>query len=136
MLTAPVSGTVAQIVGNAGDPTGSGPILYLAAGERMVVLAEVYATDIHKIRSAKSLAAIKIEVKSPALGENVVLTGSIKGEDAIGRSVARNSVIGFSPRSDTDRRIIEVRVDLDNESSTKAAKFVGLEVEVTFTIPE
>ena len=109
MLTAPVSGTVAQIVGNAGDPTGGGPILYLAAGKGMVVVAEVYATDIHKIRSAKDLAEIKVEVKGPALGENVVLTGSISGEDAIGRSVARNNVVGFSPRSDTDRRIAPLR---------------------------
>ena len=140
-LTAPVAGTVVQIVGNAGDPTGSGPILYLAAGTGMVVIAEVYATDIHKIRAAKSLDKVKVEVKGQALGKDVmgkdiILKGRITREDAIGRSVARNGIAGFSPRSDSDRRVIEVRVQLDDRSTMIAAKFVGLEVEVTFTILE
>ena len=52
-LTAPVAGTVVQIVGNEGDPTGAGPILTLAAGTGMVVIAEVYATDVHKLRAAE-----------------------------------------------------------------------------------
>ena len=136
MLTAPVAGTVVQIAGNEGDPTGAGPILYLAAGKGMVVVAEVYATDIHKIRAAKRLDKVEIEVSGQALGEKIVLNGRIAGEDAIGLSVARNSVVGFSPRSDSDRRVIEVRVALDDESAKTAARFVGLEVDVKFTVPE
>ncbi len=135
-LTAPVAGTVVQIVGNAGDPTGTGPILYLAAGTGMVVVAEVYATDIQKIRAAKSLDKVKVEVTGQALGKDITLTGKIAGEDAIGRSVARNGITGFSPRSDSDRRVVEVRVQLDTDSTLIASKFVGLEVEVKFTILE
>ena len=135
-LTAPVDGTVLQIVGNEGDPTGSGPILYLAAGTGMVVVAEVYATDVHKIRRAKNLVKVQVEVTGEALGEGVTLHGHIPNEGAIGLSVARNSVVGFSPRSDSDRRVIEVRVELDDESAKRATKFVGLEVEVKFSIRE
>jgi HlyD family secretion protein len=135
-LTAPVGGTVVQIVGNEGDPTGAGPILTLAAGAGMVVVAEVYAADIYKLRAAKSLDRIEVEVTGQALGEKMVLHGRIAGSDAIGLSVARNNVVGFSPRSDSDRRVIEVRVELDEESAKRAAKFVGLEVEVKFSIRE
>ena len=135
-LTAPVAGTVVQIVGNEGDPTGTGPILYLAAGTGMVVVAEVYATDIHKLRAVKSFDKVQVEVSGQALGEKIHLHGRIAGEDAIGLSVARNSVVGFSPRSDSDRRVIEVRVALDEDSAKSAAKFVGLEVEVKFSIRE
>ena len=133
-LTAPVAGTVVQIVGNAVDPTGTGPILYLAAGKGMVVVAEVYATDIQKLRAAKSLDKVKVEVSGQALGETITLTGKIAGADAIGRSVSRNGIAGFSPRSDSDRRVMEVRVRLDDDSAKVAAKFVGLEVEVKFSI--
>jgi HlyD family secretion protein len=135
-LTAPVGGTVVQVVGNEGDPTGAGPILTLAAGGGMVVVAEVYATDIHKLRAAKSLDKIEVEVSGEALGKKIYLHGRIGSGDAIGLSVARNNVVGFSPRSDSDRRVIEVRVDLDPESANTAAKFVGLEVEVKFSIRE
>ena len=133
-LTAPVGGTVVQITANEGDPTGAGPILTLAAGDGMVVVAEVYATDVHKLRAAKSLDKIEVEVSGEALGKKIYLHGRIGGGDAIGSSVARNNVVGFSPRSDSDRRVIEVRVDLDPESAKTAAKFVGLEVEVKFSI--
>ena len=135
-LTAPVGGTVVQIAGNEGDPTGAGPILTLAAGGGMVVVAEVYATDIHKLRAAKAFDKIEVEVSGQALGEKILLHGKIAGKDAIGLSVARNNVVGFSPRSDSDRRVIDVRVDLDEASAKTAAKFVGLEVEVKFSIRE
>ena len=135
-LTAPVSGTVVQVVGNAGDPTGGGPILTLAAGDGMVVVAEVYASDIQKLRGAKNLDKLQIEVSGPALGENVLLRGRLAGKEAIGLSVARNTVAGFSPRSDSDRRVIEVRVELDKEDAKRAAQYVGLEVEVKFTLVE
>ena len=135
-LTAPVAGTVVQTVGNEGDPTGAGPILTLAAGTGMVVVAEVYATDVHKLRAAKRLDDVRVAVSGQALGEKIHLHGRITGEDAIGLSVARNGVVGFSPRSDGDRRVVEVRVALDEESAKVAAKFVGLEVEVTFSVRE
>ena len=135
-LTAPVGGTVVQVVGNEGDPTGAGPILTLAAGGGMVVVAEVYATDIHKLRAARAFDKIEVAVSGQALGTEIQLRGHLAGKDAIGLSVARNNVVGFSPRSDSDRRVIEVRVDLDPESAKTAAKFVGLEVEVKFSIRE
>ena len=131
--TAPVDGTVLKIFNREGDSTGPGPILEIAAGEGMVAIAEVYATDVPVLLGwLKEGGTIKAEVSSPALGDEP-LTGVLTNPADVAHGVARNAVTGFSPRADSDRRIVEVRVALDEKSAARAAKFIGLDVTVMFS---
>jgi HlyD family secretion protein len=132
LLTATVDGTVLKINNRDGDSTGPEPILQVAAGGGMVAVAEVYATDVPVLLGwLQRGGALLAEVSSPALGKEK-LTGRLTDPDDVSHSVARNSVTGFNPRADSDRRIVEVRVALDEKSAARASKFIGLDVTVDF----
>lgn len=131
LLRSTVDGTVLKINNRDGDSTGPEPILQIAAGEGMVAIAEVYATDVPVLLGWLHRGdAIAVTVASPALKEK--LTGRLTDPDDVSHSVARNSVTGFSPRADSDRRIVEVRVVLDPKSVPLARQFIGLDVTVDF----
>ena len=49
----------------------------------------------------------------------------------IGTMVARNQLTNLDPRALQDRRVVKVRISLDD--STLAAKLVNMEVEIAIT---
>jgi HlyD family secretion protein len=132
-LKAPVAGTVLRVVTYEGDAVVSQPVLELAAKGGMVVVAEVYASDVDRIvgwlRAGEEVVA---RVSNPALGEGQALTGRVSSPGAVARLVARNEVPALTPRASSDRRIVEVRVDLSPDSAERACRFIGLEVQVEF----
>ena len=58
------------------------------------------------------------------------LTGRVYSTDQITRMIARNAIFALNPREDTDRRVIEVTVELDAASTEVATHFIGLQVNV------
>lgn len=126
-IKAPVSGKVVQVNGRVGDPTtGQQPILEIADTSAMQAVAEVYETDIRKLRQWGMVKAI---IKSRALGPKQELTGTVT---QIGTVIARNTITDIDPTADADRRVFEVIVALDAKSTPIAADFLNLQVQVFF----
>jgi HlyD family secretion protein len=67
-VKAPVAGTVLKVIGHEGDATGTEPIFQLADTGAMVVLAEVYETDIQQLDSWLSESPGVVTITSRALG--------------------------------------------------------------------
>jgi HlyD family secretion protein len=62
----------------------------------------------------------------------MVLTGTVRA-DRIGTVIARNTAFDVDPTADTDRRVFEVVVTLDNPADAAiAAQFLNLQVQVFF----
>jgi HlyD family secretion protein len=131
-LKAPVAGTVLRILTKEGDAVVSQPVLELAAKGGMVVVAEVYASDVDRIVGWLRAGEVVARASDPALGEGKTLTGRVSGPDAVAHQVARNEVPALTPRAGSDRRVIDVRVDLSPESAELARRFIGLQVQVEF----
>jgi HlyD family secretion protein len=124
-LTAPWPGTVLKVSGVTGELTApQQPILQLADTTAMVVVAEVYETDIERLRQAGQVQAT---IRSRALPKD--LKGTVT---RVGRLIARNTVLDIDPTADADRRVFEVLVALDAPSSEVAGKFLNLQVQVFF----
>jgi HlyD family secretion protein len=124
-LTAPWPGTVLKVNGVPGEPTTpQQPVLQLADTSAMVAVAEVYETDIDRLRQVGSVSAT---IKSRALPKE--LKGTVT---RIGRLIARNTVFDIDPTADADRRVFEVVVALDGSSTEIAGKFLNLQVQVFF----
>ena len=125
-LTAPVAGKVVKLTGRVGDATTpQQSILDLADTATMQVVAEVYETDVAKLRKWGNP---KVTIRSRALPND--LGGTISH---IGTVIARNSVYDVDPTADTDRRVFEVLVTLDNSADAAvAAQFLNLQVQVFF----
>lgn len=129
LLTSPVEGMVLKVFNRTGDATGPEPVLQIASGKEMTAVAEVYATDVEKLTRWMKQKGVLATISSPALGSEK-LTGKVLSPNDIAPSVNRNTVMGFNPRADTDRRVVEVRVRLDDPA--RASHLVGLDVTVEF----
>ncbi len=133
-LKAPIDGTVLRVAGHTGQPTGTAePILQMAALGEMVVVVEVYESDVDRLAGWVNSGPVPVEVANPALPR--VLKGKVRSEADLTRMIARNQVFSLGPREDADRRVVEVIARLDPESAAVAARFVGLQVTATF-VPE
>jgi HlyD family secretion protein len=124
--------TVLRVPGHAGQVTGTQPILELAAGDPIVVVAEVYEDDLDKLYNGlKKPEGVSAAVQARALegSRTNPLTGHVE-PDQVARLVAHNQMLSLNPRADQDRRVIQVRVLLDSASAERARKFIGLQVDV------
>jgi HlyD family secretion protein len=84
----------------------------------MYAVAEVYETDIGLVRVGQ-----KGRVTSPVLSE--ALTGTV---EQIGNMIAKNDILDVDPTANTDARVVEVKIRLDN--SAPAARLINLQVYV------
>jgi HlyD family secretion protein len=101
----------------------------MADTSAMVVIAEVYETDIRELDAWLSKSPGVATITSRALDRP--LTGEVR-RNQIARMIAKNHLFSMNPRADIDRRVVEVRVDIRHDSVDLAARYVGLEVQVEF----
>jgi HlyD family secretion protein len=126
-IKAPVAGRILKVIGHEGDATASQPIFQLADTAAMVVIAEVYETDIQELDPWLSESPGLATITSRALGKP--LTGEVH-RSQIAHLIAKNNLFSMNPREDVDRRVVEVRVDIRPDSVALASRYVGLEVQV------
>lgn len=117
-VTAPRGGTVLDVLAHAGE-VGSGPLLRMGDLSAMAVVAEVYQTDVSRLKVGDR-ATVDILGK-PAAGK-VTRIGSIVG---------RNQMMSIDPRSMQDLRVVDVTIGLDE--AAPASHLVNLEAEVAIT---
>lgn len=124
-VKAPVSGYILKVHTRQGERINTQDgIVELGRTEQMYAVAEVYETDIAKVRNGQ-----RATITSPVFAGN--LTGKVA---RIGRQIGKKDVLNTDPAADTDARVIEVRIRLDPESSKKVASFTNLQVEVKIDI--
>jgi HlyD family secretion protein len=99
------------------DPAG---LLELANVGVMQAVAEVYEGDVSLLRTG-----LRAKVVLDASGEE--LFGVVA---EIGNAVARKIVLTNDPVSDTDARVVEVRIDLEAESARRVERLSNARVEV------
>ena len=122
----PGSWRIVKIWGQRGEPTApQQPILQLAATGPMIAVAEVYETDIRRLREWKKAGSIAATLKSRALPQPLEGTVSM-----IPDVITRNTIMDIDPAADVDRRVFEVQVTLDGKSSELAAGYLNLQVQV------
>lgn len=115
---APSAGNVLEIMAHPGEVSG-GPLLALGDITTMAAVAEVFQTDVPRLKAGDA-ASVQI------------LDESVAGRvTQIGMMVSRNQLTSVDPRALQDRRVVKVKIRLND--STLAAKLVNMEVEVTIT---
>ena len=137
VIRAPFDGRIVKLGVKPGDTVATFPLLQMADTSVMVVVAEVYESDVPRLRKALAEAKgpIAVEVNARNItGDGKKLAGTVLPAD-IAPIIAKNTVFALDPRGDSDRRVIEVEVKLDAAASKAAADFIGLQVRVEFTIP-
>ncbi len=118
-VRAPIDGQILKINSKTGEVVSqTNGVADLGNTSQMYVVAEIYETDIGKIK-----------VGQTATIESEAFEGLITGKvDRIGLRIAKNDVLGTDPAAKTDVRIIEVKIKLDD--STKVSGLTNLQVRV------
>lgn len=124
-VKAPVSASVLKVHTRQGERINTqNGIVELGRTDQMYAIAEVYETDIAKVRNGQ-----RATVTSP------VFAGTLEGKVArIGKQIGKKDVLNTDPAADTDARVVEVRIRLNPESSKKVAALTNLQVEVKIDI--
>jgi HlyD family secretion protein len=117
-------GTVLYIHTRPGEVVSSDGIIEIGQTRQMYVVAEVYQSDITKVRPGQ-----RVRVTSNSLPAEC--QGTV---DWIGSKVLRQNVVNTDPSENIDARVVEVHVQLDEASSQKAAKFTNLQVKVAIEL--
>ncbi|WP_228037881.1 efflux RND transporter periplasmic adaptor subunit [Nodosilinea sp. LEGE 06152] len=126
IVRSPQAGQVLDIFAYPGEAVApaDGPILALGDTRQMVVVAEVYETDIGLVELGQP---VTITSRNGAFSET--LTGTVS---EIGLQIAKNDVLDDDPAANADARVVEVRVAVDQ--SEAVAALTNLQVDVAIDI--
>ena len=125
VLKSPIAGTVLKINTKPGEMVSSEGIMEIGKTNQMYVIAEVYQTDIQKVRLGQ-----KVIISSTALSRE--LKGTVT---EIGLLVDRQQILNINPGADTDRRIVEVKIRIDELEDNKLIMgLTNLQVDVAIQI--
>lgn len=124
-IKSPIDGTILKIHARTGEVIATSGFAEIGNISQMYVVAEVYQTDIQKVRKGQ-----KVTITSPAI------VGKLQGTvENIGWQVDKQSIFSLNPGSDTDRKIIEVKICIDNQAdSAKVSRLTNLQVDVAIHI--
>lgn len=117
-VRAPISGRVITVHARQGERIGADGVVELGRTSDMFAVAEVYETDIGRVKVGQ-----RATVTSPALPGP--LSGTV---DWVSLRVAKQDTLGTDPAARKDARVVEVEIRLDD--SEVAAPFTNLQVEV------
>ena len=120
IIRTPSPGRVLKVNAHKGEEVGSQGVVELGRTDRMYVVAEVFESDIDRVRVGQAATVVGGALKSPLHGK----------VESIGLKVGKDSLAQIDPVSLTDARVIEVKIRLD-ESEPAAGLIHG---QVTATI--
>jgi HlyD family secretion protein len=123
-LRAPIDGTVLRLISRVGERPGDDGILELGASDRMEVVAEVYESDIGRVRPGQ---------EARITSENGGFSGTLRGRVVrIRPQVRQREVLSTDPTGDADARVVEVRLALDPADARRVRSLVGLKTVIRF----
>jgi len=117
-IYSPIDGVVLDVKAKPGEFISAEGALALGNVKRMYAIAEVYETDIGRVRVGQ-----RATVSSAALNDD--LAGTV---EFIRQLVAKQDAIGTDPAARKDARIIEVEILLDDPETV--ASMTNLQVDV------
>ncbi len=124
-LRAPLDGTVLKINSRVGERPGESGVLELGAGDQMEAVAEVYESDINRVRVGQTVQLVS---------ENGGFSGSLQARVIrIAPQVRQRSVLSTDPTGDADARVVEVRLALDPTDAAKVRDRAGLKLIARFS---
>jgi HlyD family secretion protein len=117
-LRAPIDGRVLKIRRRPGERIGDAPVITMGDTTEMHAVAEVYETDIGRVRLGQ-----RATVTSQVLGT------PMQGKVArIGNMIFKNDVLNVDPAARIDARVVEVRILLENPE--RVANLSNMSVDV------
>ena len=123
-IKTPQAGQILDILTQPGELVSSDGIARIGQTDRMYAVAEIYESDIGKIRVGQQAS-----VTSNAFSAE--LHGTV---EQIGLEIQRQEVVNTDPTANIDAKIVEAKIRLDERSSQKVAGLSNLLINVKITL--
>lgn len=122
-VKSPINGQVLRINAFPGEMVSQEVgVIELGQTDRMVVIAEIYESDISQVR---------LKQKTTIVSEGGAFKDKLQGKVThIRPQIRQQDIFDTDPAADIDTRIIEVKIALDSSSSQKVANFTNSKVIV------
>lgn len=126
-VKAPSKGQVLNLYVKVGEKvTGSEGIMALGNTEKMIVVAEIYESDIQQVKIGQ-----KAIIKSENQSFDQVLVGQVS---EIGWQIGNKRLLSINPSADVDVRVVEIIIVLDRESSDLVSNLTNAKVISTIEL--
>ncbi|MEM9540982.1 MAG: ABC exporter membrane fusion protein [Cyanobacteria bacterium P01_E01_bin.42] len=127
VVRSPIDGQVLEINARVGEVTSlEDGIMAIGKTDRMVVVAEVYESDISRVR---------LDLDAVITSENGSFEGEIEGKVSnIGLQIGKRDVLDTDPAADVDARVVEVDILLNPEDSRKVSALTNAKVYVEIVL--
>ncbi len=123
-LRSPIDGFILAINTRVGERPKNKGILEIGSSQNMEALIEVYESDINRVFVSQNVQLI-----SENGGFSEILDGKVL---RISPKVKQRKVLSTDPTGDADARIIEVLVELSDESINLVKNYAGMKVIAKF----
>lgn len=120
IVRSPIEGRVIKVHAREGEQVGTDGIASLGRTNQMYAVAEVYETDITKVRKGQ-----RASITSPALPKPI--SGTV---EQVGLQISKNDVLNTDPAADTDSRVVEVKVRLDDSAALSGLTNLQVKVRI------
>ena len=108
-VRAPIAGEILKVRTRVGEIPGSNGIVEMGQTSQMVAVAEIYESDIAKVRVGQAASITS---------ESGAFTKSVSGKvTSIGLQIGKKDVLNTDPAADTDSRTVEVKIAIDPTDS-------------------
>ena len=119
-VVAPIAGTVLKVYARPGDQVGSEGLLDLANLDQLDVVADVFETDLPRLRQGAAA--------------EVIVPGDVRRYGAtvreLGWQVRRTTEAGTDPVAAVNSRTVEVRLTLDEAGRVALSRRLNMQVQV------
>jgi HlyD family secretion protein len=121
-VRAPNAGEILKVRSRAGETPSDKGIVEMGQTSQMVAVAEVYESDVRKIRVGQT-ATIGSETGAFAQ--------SLRGKVSyIGLQIGKQDVLNTDPAADSDSRVVEVKIAIDPTDSLAVSRLTNSKVAI------
>ncbi len=123
----PVAGQILRINTRVGERVNPDEgIVDLGQTDQMVIIAEVYETDVSKL-----VVGQQATITSENGGFSETLHGTV---ESIGLQIRKTDVLNTDPAADANARVVEVKIKLDPTGSQQVAALTYMQVRVKIQV--
>lgn len=118
-VRAPKDGQILKVYTFPGEIVSNEGIVDMGQTDQMYVVAEVYETDVSQVRIGQ-----QAKITSEAF------SGELQGKvTQVGLQIKKQATFSTDPTADVDRRVVEVKIRLNQKDSEQVRSLTNLQVE-------
>lgn len=124
LVRAPMEGQVIKVITKKGEAASNKTLFELGKTSSMVAVAEVYESDVHKIKIGDNATISGSALLSPVSGKVI----------EIGHKLIKQKVFSSQPGENFDDRVVEAKILIDKSYNQQVESLTNAQVQINFKI--